>query len=321
MLLDLHIENNGKYYYPVIIGPITYSNGRHGTIGELQFTVKKDSKLNFTEGNVVTFKVDGKGIFKGRVFTKSRDKNQLIEVKAVDQFKYLTNKDTRKNGVGTVGALIKTIASELGLKVGVIDDTKFPLPSRIESETTYLDMIMKDIETTTQKTRVDYAFYDDFGNITLKNYDSMKVDFNVTLNNIENFSYSSSIDGEVYNQIKIANSSEESVVVHKVVSDQSSINKWGVLQYVQKLDDDDNADVVAWQLLDQYNRKIRKLSVSRVFGDSRIRAGSIIKVTLPLGDVAINSEMCVEKCTHSYTGETHFMDLVLVSSAGGEFVE
>ncbi len=319
MLLELYIENNGKLYEPVIIDKITYVSSRNGAAGELNFTVKKDNIINFQEGNKVTFKVDGKGVFKGNVYSKTRDKNQYIEVKAFDHLRYLQNKDTRKNGVRTAGSFIKTIAQELGLKVGVIEDTKVKLESRIESETTYLDMIMNDIIATTSKTCIDYAFYDDFGNITLKSYDNMKVDYSINENNIVNFSYNSNIESETYNQIKIANSDEESITVHKVASDPINIKKWGVLQYVTKLEDEQNPDIVAKELLSRYNKKQRKLSVSQAFGDVNVVAGSIIKVNLPLGDIALNQEMCVDKCTHSFTEDTHFMDLTLISVVGGDF--
>ncbi len=320
MLLELYIENNGKLYRPVILGDITWQTERNGTVGELNFVVKKDSKLNFTEGNKVTFKVDEKGIFKGYIFTKSRDKNQYIEVTAKDQFRYLQNKDTRKNPVRTAGSFIKTVAKEHNLKVGVVEDTKEKLPSRIESETSYIDMIMNDIVATTDKTGVDYTFFDSFGNLTLKSYGNMKVDYTVTVNNIQNFAYSSSIDGETYNQIKIANSDENEVINHGVSNDPVNIKRWGVLQYVTKLEDNQDAHVVAKELLNKYNRKVRKLSVTKAFGHKNVRAGSVIKVILPLGDMALNSEMIVDKCTHIFTEDTHFMDLTLVSYKGGEFV-
>ncbi len=320
MLLELYIENKGKLYKPIVIGEISYKSGRNGVVGELSFVVKKDGVVNFAEGNKVTLKVNDKGIFKGYIFSKSRDKNQHIEVRAFDQTRYLLNKDTRKNGVGTVSNLIKTIAKEHELKIGSIDNTVYDLESRIESETSYMDMIMKDLVTTTEKMGIDYTFYDDFGELTLKAYGNMKVDFNVNLNNIENFSYSSSIESDTYNKIKIVNSNEESVSVHHIESDETNIKKWGVLQYVAKLEDEENADLKAKQLLAIHNRKGRKLSVSKVLGNVNVRAGSVIKVSLPLGDIVLNSDMCVENCTHSFTGDTHFMDLDLISVGGGEFV-
>ncbi len=313
MLIELYIENNGLIYEPVVIGPISWTSERGGATGGLSFEVLKDSKLNVTEGNKVTLKVDEQGIFKGFLFTKSRDKKQIINISAYDQFRYLQNKDTRKNPVRTASELIKTIAVEHGSELGEIDDTVEKLESKIESETSYIDMIMNDIVATTEKTGVDYAFYDDFGKLTLKNYEKMKVDYTISVDNIENFSYSSSINEDTYNQIIIANINEEDVVVHKKVYDDVNIKKWGRLQYITKLEDGKNPETVANELLRKYNKKTRKLSITRAFGNKNVRAGSVIKVNLPLGDIALNCEMIVDKCTHSFTADKHFMNLTLVS--------
>ena len=79
----------------------------------------------------------------------------------------------------------------------------------------------------------------------------------------------------------------------------------------------ENGQAKADALLKLYNKKTRNLKLTNVFGDNRVRAGSLIVVNLSLGDVTVKNFMLVEKCTHTYKESEHWMDLTL---RGGEFV-
>ena len=65
------------------------------------------------------------------------------------------------------------------------------------------------------------------------------------------------------------------------------------------------------------NKKTRQLKIEKAFGDTRVRAGSLVVVNLNLGDTKVKNFMLVEKVTHVFRYEEHFMDLTL---RGGEFV-
>ena len=134
----------------------------------------------------------------------------------------------------------------------------------------------------------------------------------------ENFEYSSSIDDNTYNQIKLTyeneTTSKRDVYITK---DTSHINEWGVLQYYDKLTKGENGQAKADALLKLYNAKTRRLRLSNVFGDTRVRAGSMVIVRLDLGDMQLNNFMLVENARHVFQLDAHFMDLTL---RGGEFV-
>ena len=83
-----------KAYIPIVEEGIEWSTERRSTPGKLTFSLVKDEVINFQEGAAVRLKVDGKPVFFGFVFTKKRDKNQIITVTAYDQLRYLNNKDT-----------------------------------------------------------------------------------------------------------------------------------------------------------------------------------------------------------------------------------
>jgi hypothetical protein len=83
------------------------------------------------------------------------------------------------------------------------------------------------------------------------------------------------------------------------------------------LQEGENGKAKADALLSLYNKKTRNLSIKNAFGDSRVRAGSMIPVMLDLGDVKVQNLMLVEKCKHEFKESQHLMTLTL---RGGEFV-
>lgn len=54
-----------------------------------------------------------------------------------------------------------------------------------------------------------YVLYDDFGKLTLKSLDNTRVNFLINENSAENYNYSSSIDSETYNKVKLTYDNEK----------------------------------------------------------------------------------------------------------------
>lgn len=134
----------------------------------------------------------------------------------------------------------------------------------------------------------------------------------------QNFEYTSSIDGETYNKIKLSYENEkEGKRDIYVAQDSSHINEWGVLQYYENIKEDVNGKAKADALLSLYNQKTRNLTIDKAFGDVRVRAGASVAVSLDLGDITVNNFMVVEKARHLFEESCHTMDLTL---RGGEFV-
>ena len=95
------------------------------------------------------------------------------------------------------------------------------------------------------------------------------------------------------------------------------MNAWGVLQHYDTLQKGENGQAKADALLKLYNSKTRNLKITNAIGDTRVRAGSMVIVNLGLGDMNMKNFMLVEKVTHTFKLDQHFMDLTL---RGGEFV-
>lgn len=318
MKVELIIQHGDTLYEPVVQEGITWSTERKGSPGQLSFNVVKDSIIDFTEGDAVRLRVDEKDVFYGFVFKKKRGKDDVISVTAYDQLRYLKNKDTYVYTNKTAGELVQMIAKDFSLQTGTIEDTGFKIASRIEENTSLFDMIQNALDLTLDNKSAMYVLYDDFGKITLKSLESMKLDLLIDEETGETFNYESSIDGDTYNKIKLTfdnkNTGKRDVYI---AQDSEHMNQWGVLQYFDTLEEGENGKAKADALLKLYNTKTRTLSVNNVFGDTRVRAGSLIPVILELGDIELKNYMLVEKCKHTFNNNQHLMTLNL---RGGEFI-
>lgn len=313
MDIELFINHNNTIYQPIVEEGIIWETERKDSPGKLTFTVVKDSIIDFTEGDAVRFRVDGKGIFFGYVFSKKRDKEHRIKVTAYDQIRYLKNRYSYVTSNFTATDMIKRIADDFMLQTGELEDTKYVMDSKISLNSTLLDIIQNTLSMTTYNTGELYVLYDDFGKLTLKNVNSMIIkDIIIDSSNSANFDYVSSIDEQTYNKIKLYYDNKE-VGKREIYCAQSgeNINKWGILEYCEEINDFGNAQEKAKALLKLYNEKTRHLSINNALGDLRVRAGCIIPIIMYLGDLKLNNMMLVEKCRHEFYESQHIMDLTL----------
>lgn len=310
--IELLIQNGSTIYQPIIKGDIEWITERKSSPGKLTFKVLKDEVINFQEGNLVTLKIDGNNVFYGFVFTKSRDKSKVISVTAYDQLRYLKNKDSYIYKNKTVSEVVKMIANDFKLNCGELEDAKFKIPKRNEPDTTLFDIIGNAIDITLQSVKIMYVLYDDFGKLTLKNIESMRINSLIDSETAQDFEYKTSVDEETYNKIKLSYDNKETGKRDiYIAQDSSNIERWGVLQYYDKIQEKENGKAKADALLSLYNRKTRNLLIKNAFGDIRVRGGSSLPVTLDLGDIVANTFMVVEKVKHTINSDTHFMDLTL----------
>ena len=327
----LQIIHGKKVQTPILEDSITWKTERRGSPGELTFTVVKDELLGFEEGDSVRLYIDDKPIFFGFVFSKSRDKEHRIKVTAYDQLRYLKNKDTLTYKDWDCAKLINTLADSYGLsKERDLASTGYQCPQMVEDNSTLFDMILNHLDKVTQVMSKMYVLYDEFGKLVLKDIEDMYVPYWIREENMENFDYSTSIDGQTYNTVKIIlTDAQNSVRQVYIAKSTKNINQWGILQLTEELDSQNYSEVDAKSLSDEilnlYNRKERKLTLKGVIGDTRVRGGSWIPVTLYLGDISLGDvnentakPMIVDSVTHTWEGGSHKMDLTLVS--GGGFV-
>lgn len=314
------IIQNGKKQFEVPVedgAKVTWE--RKGTPGKLTFQTVSDDKYKIKEGNGVLLFVNGKKFFYGFVFTVKSSKDFILDVTVYDQLRYLKNKDTYMYTKKTTSALIRMIAKDFRLRTGTIDNTKYAV-SRIDDNAELFSIIQNSVDETMLSTGKLYTLYDDCGALCLRTPAEMKVnDCLIDAETAEDYTYSRSIDSEVYNQIKLGYENKETGTLDVYISKHSkNINKWGVLQYFEKIDNPEVAKLQGKVLLKLYNRAARRLSISNAFGNPKVRAGSLIPVLLQLEDRKVCSYMLVNKVTHTFSNFEHKMDLDV---SGGEFDE
>lgn len=316
--IELLIQHGDKVFIPVVQEGITWATERKGCPGELKFKVVKDDVISFTEGDAVRLKVNGQNVFYGFIFKKQRDKEQIISVTAYDQLRYLKNKDTIVYENKTAGELIQMIAKDYMMQTGTIEDTGFKIKSRVEENTSLFDMIQNALDMTLENQKYMYVMYDDFGKIALKGLDNMRLNLLIDEETGENFDYTSSIDSNTYNKVKLTYDNDKTGTREVYIAqDSENMNAWGVLQYFDTLQEGENGKAKADALLSLYNKKTRNLTIKNAFGDVRVRAGSMIVVMMDLGDMKLKNLMLVEKCKHEFKESQHLMTLTF---RGGEFV-
>lgn len=312
--IELYIHNRDKIYQPLLKDGIRWETERAGSAGKLSFTVVKDENIAFNEGNTVVLKVNGKNVFYGFVFTKSRDKNHHIDVTAYDQLRYLKNKHTYLYSNKGVDDLVKMIAQDFNLRVGKLDSTGYKIPGRVEDNSTLFDVIQNAIDDTMLNRGKLFVLYDDFGTLALKNATNMVVgtDYIVTPEMAQNFDYETTIDEQTYNKVQLYYDNEETGQREFYITQSGeNISQWGVLQYTEKLNEGENPTSKGKAILATYNNVTRNLQINNAFGDLRVRGGASVYVALNLGDLVVNSYMLVEKCTHEFSNEKHTMTLSL----------
>ena len=310
----LMINHNGKLYEPPVLDDFTLTLERKGTPGKLTFTLLRNQDVDFVEGDAVRFRISRTWMFYGWIFEKTTDAEGNIKCTCYDQIRYLKNKDTYVYENKSASELIKMIAKDFNLKCGSIADTKYKIAQKIEEDKSLIDIILNALDETLAMTGKLYVLYDEFGKLTLKNIEDMAFDLVLDNSTIEDFTYKSSIDDEVYNQIKLAYPNKETGKYDiYMTKDSKSIQQWGVLQYYEKIEDPTYGVAMAEELLKLYNKTKRSITIKDAFGDVRVRAGTRIIVNLDLGDYKLKSYMVIESMKHMYKDGRYTMDLTLIN--------
>lgn len=299
MSAELLIQNGDTVYFPAVLEDIKWETERYGSPGKLTFKCMYDSKLNVTEGNPVRLRWNGLNVFYGFIFKIEKDKEPVLSITAYDQLRYFKNKDTYVINGKTAGEVLELIAADFELQTGDVEDTGYVIPSLVEDGKSLFDIMQDCLDQTLMNVGEMYVLYDDFGSLSLKNIANLAVNILIDSETGENYKYSSSIDDQTYNKIKLVydnkNTGQRDVYI---AQDSSKMNEWGMLQYYDKLSEGENGKEKVESLLQLYNRKSKSFQITNAIGDVSVRAGCLLPVILDLGVAKVQSMMLVESCKH-----------------------
>lgn len=291
-----------------------WTTNRTGQPGKFTFSVLKSPDLKMAEGDVVRFSVDGQLQFYGWIFTRSEDRWGEVSVTCYDRLRYLKANASYAFYAMTAGDIIRQIAGDLQLDVGAIADTGYKIPSLIKENQTCLDIIQAAIEQTLLNTGKVFVLYDDGTGLALQEPANMMSDTLLGDKSlVTDYTYSSDIDKQTYNSIKLVRPNEETGQADVYIQqDSDNIGRWGLLQYYEKVDGDLNEAQIKAQAaasLEYYNRVLKSLKLTSL-GIPGLRAGMMVYIKLDnAGDTGVAQWVLLEKVTHKWENNLHTMDV------------
>lgn len=330
MTIKILIDNGKKILTPEIQDNVTVEWERTGMAGRMTFTALADKKLDFSEGNAVTLRVNKKPFFLGYVFTRNQTEPDKVTVTCYDQLRYLKNQESYVFENKTATEMIRKIAKDFKLSCGKLADTKYKLETFTKDNTQLFDIINEALKETSVKKEKKYVLYDEFGKFRLQDENDMQLNLLVDEATAQTYSYSSSIDNETYNKIKVIKegkdngsrkSNDEEAEKQRILNrqiyvaqDKKNMGRWGTLQLVEEIDKESDGRDRAQKLLKKYNAPKKTLQISGALGDVRVRAGSQIGVILKSATDKKTRKLIklrVENVRHIFSGDLHTMDLTL----------
>ncbi|WP_281868337.1 XkdQ/YqbQ family protein [Brevibacillus parabrevis] len=318
-MLEILIDNKDGNVWDIsgLVSSVSWDTVRIGKPSKLEVTfikgaIYEDKSFKYNNGDIIRFRKDGMNVFYGYIFDINSGKDELVKVTAYDQLRYLLANDTYVFKNVTAIQVIKQIADDFRLKTGVLSDAGYKIPTLVEDNKKLLDIIYKSLDLTLINTGRNYVLLDDFGEISLRNVEDMKLDFVLGDGSLMyDYDYKRSIDSDTYNRVKIVRNNKKTKRRDVYMAQSNTIGKWGLLQLYQTADENAN-DAQIKQLLDTLMRvknRESKIFTIKAIGDIRVRAGCYLPVIIE--EIGINQYFLVDECSHSIEGEDHTMTVDL----------
>lgn len=317
-MLEAVIDNLDGTLWDIsdICSEVKWTTSRIGKPSVLDITLHQDglyqdTGFRYKNGDVIRVKVDGQGLFWGRVFVNESGRYSPVKIRAYDQLRYLNASDTYVKQNIRADQVIRDQCAAVELNVGELVNTQYVIPKVMEDGQKRLDVCCNAIYNTLLATGRLYVLYDDFGSIQLRDVDNMVIDLIIGDESLVfDYRMKSSIDEDTYNRVKLVqdNKSTGKRDVY-IVQDSANIARWGSLQYYQKVDDKLNSAQIQGimnRILELKNRETQSFRLSAL-GFVGMRAG--IKVQVTIEELGIDQFFLVEECTHRLAGDEHTMDL------------
>jgi hypothetical protein len=302
----------------MVIGSITWDTEISGQPGKLQFQYIDDINISINEGSSVSFKVNEEGVFLGYVFNRKKTSNKTISLTAYDQIRYLKNNDTYIFKDKTAAQIFEKVCQDFNLRYKVIDSSSYIVPPFPHDNKSLFDIIDFGISKTLIDTAEWYMIRDNFGILEFININSLKTNIYISDNRTAlDFDFESSIDSDTYNQIKLIRENKETEKRDVyIIKDSSTIQKWGVLQYFETIDEKANEAQIqqrAEALLKVKNRKTKKLKIP-CLGNYKVFAGCGVVIdieNLKKEGIGNKQYFLVSNCSHALENNIHKMILDL----------
>jgi len=315
-IVTIYDNRNGVTFdVSEVVSDMTITTYLEDNPGKLEFTVLAPSPLAFWEGATVSVVLDGYKMFKGFVFKKSRDQDvRKIRVTCYDQLRYLQNKDKKIFEGVTSNQIFEQLCKEFNFTHKTVDASSHICAPRSEDATTLYEMIKNALGDTLVNTKQRFFIRDNFGVLEHLNVKScLRPEILGDKSFVTGFDYETSIDNDVYNEIKLYRDNDKTRKRELyIVKDSNKIKLWGTLRLYEKIDEDYNIAQIearAIEMLNYYASTRRSLTL-HCLGIKEFFAGCIFNCKIAdLGDLSMDSYLLVTECTHHISNEEHTMSL------------
>lgn len=331
LTMVIHVKKTDEYFLPAVFDDVRLELHRKGSPGKMTFKCYRDSILKMGYGDTIDVTWNGKQFFHGYIFTKEKSEDDIWNVTAYDQMRYLLNKDTFQYVGKKASEVIKELAEDFELIVGELQDTEYVIPKHRDPNATILDMCQTALDITLVQTGKMYVLYDDCGKLTLQEISKLHTDLYFDNETAADYRYTGTIDKDVANIIKLEMDTGQGG--HKVVyaprsnkayQKSATRKQWGVLQHYQNVNPKGltmGAQALANKLLHMKNRVKRTFKLQNQAGDLSIRGGSIAYLNVNIGEDDMEEkkegqayEVVVDSVTHKFSNNEHTMDMDLMGS-------
>ena len=314
--MEVLIDNKDGTVWDMPVSEVTWKTSRIGKASTLEANLVITDPLKYPTNNGAIIRVmDGKQkIFYGYLFENGFNKNDVVSVKGYDQLRYMMNEDTFVMPSSTATVAIKNIATRMGCKVGLFEDTGYTVPGIVEDGKKAFDVVSKFLDSTLIATNRNYVLFDDFGTLSLKNIKNMMIpadDFYIGEESLLfNFNYKRSIDEETFNRVKYVRDNEKTGKREVfIVEDSNSIKNWGLLQEFKKVDENltkAQIEDLSTKFIKLRNRETKSLDLD-CLGEWRVRAGAFVYIYIE--KIGVKEYFLVDECTHKWKEGVHTMSL------------
>lgn len=308
-------RNRQKYDITDIVSNPKWTTGLNNQPGIFEFSMQIDSVVFLRDGDLIEVIIDGKNIFKGKVFKRKKSKKKLWSIVAYDNLRYLQNKDTLVFGVNKLADRFNNICQIQGIPHKVLDSNGYQLASKVEDNESYFSMLDSALQEVRDNNNARFAIRDNFGTLELFDLNRGITKLMIGDNSLlSDYDYEASVD-DSYNVVKVIKEDSETKQRQIFTASNSSlIDRWGKLQMVEKVTESDVNSAQLRQkandLLSANSKEVRTLSLDAI-GFFPLQAGNsfILDIeALRAEGFGSDTLALVTKCVHNFDS-AHTMSL------------
>lgn len=316
MNLELYLQNSntGKIFdISQVTEKITLTSSIEGEAGKLTCTLQKDPNnlLQVANGSIVSFIVDKVGMFFGYVFKIGTNSDKNYKITCYDQMRYMKNTDVYTTANMTASNIFAKVCDDYGLRYKIKVPSNYVPEAYIHDKKTLYKIVERGMNLASINENARYFIKDEFGELVWSELSYEKTNIQLGEGSMAtDYEYEKSIDNDTYNQIKLYRDNKTTGKRDTwIVKDSNNIKKWGLLQFLEKADDDTNEAQIRQKAENYLKVKNKETETLKLEGEGikELTAGKGIKFVLP--QEGIDEWMWIVSASHVFTKYKHTMEL------------